>query len=220
MRGQHGILSLPLPGASRVIWSPLPALGSLLQYWGPWEAGRTRARPGRERCIRRWRLGRLWRLANDRAGANGPESQSLRNSLEGGAGPPGRGTGMLTPGRVREGPGVWVSGWSHGDVEPESLPCFRDMSCPRGSFTSSAGSSLSTYCAPHSRWALSTQWAPPRAALPSGPAVCWGRGLQWVTAGHSGRGDEGRPGALGAPGGPNPLFRVPGRHLGLVMTGR
>lgn len=89
---------------------------------------------------------------------------------------------MLTPGRVREGPRVWVSGWSHGDVEPESLPCSRDMSCPGALSLSSADSSLSTYCAPHSHWALSTQWAPPRAALPSGPTVCWGRGLQWVIA--------------------------------------
>lgn len=38
-----------------------------------------------------------------------------------GLGPRGGGTGVLTPGRVREAPlGGWVSVWSHGDAEPET----------------------------------------------------------------------------------------------------
>ena len=220
MRGQHRILSLPLPGASRVVWSPFL----------PWGLSSSTGAPGRQgepgqgqggRGIRRWRLGRLWRLANDRARAKGPESQSLKNSLEGGAGPLGRGDGNADSRQGQRGarsPGVRVEPRRCGTRE--SLPCSRGMSCPGALSLSSADSLLSTYCAPHSHWALSTQWAPPRAALPSGPTVCWGRGLQWVIAGHSGRGDEGRPGALGAPGGSNLLFRAPGGHLGLVMTGR
>ena len=114
---------------------PLPAPGSVLQLWGPGEAWRTRGSPGRERCIGRWRLGRLWRLASDRAGAKGPESRSLKNSLEGGAGPTGRGDGSADSRQGQRG----AAGRLGVSVEPRRCRTRdsrgpRDMSCPRGSF--------------------------------------------------------------------------------------